>query len=51
MSGLVNFRIFFADGTSVDIQAPNAAIARSRAEEGKPGIQITKVKVMKGEPA
>lgn len=49
--GLVPFRVFFADGTSFDVTAPNPAIARSSAKDAHPKAVITKVKVMKGEDA
>ncbi|NMG39846.1 hypothetical protein GRZ55_11380 [Chelativorans sp. ZYF759] len=47
--GLVAFRIHFADGTTVNVTAPNAAIARGDAKRDHPGVAITKVKVLKGE--
>lgn len=49
--GLVPFRIFFADGSTLDLTAPNPAIARSNAKEQHPDGIVTKVKVMKGEDA
>ncbi|MCG6115064.1 MAG: hypothetical protein MEQ84_07680 [Mesorhizobium sp.] len=49
--GLVAFRVFFVDGTTLDITAPNAAIARGDAKRDHPGVAVTNVKVLKGEPA
>ncbi|MFN4098190.1 MAG: hypothetical protein ACK4GT_00300 [Pararhodobacter sp.] len=47
--GLVDFRVFFADGSTLDVEAPNPAIARGAAKEKQPDGIITKVKIMKGE--
>ncbi|WP_164743121.1 hypothetical protein [Mesorhizobium sp. Z1-4] len=48
MSGLVQFRCHFLDGSTVEVSAPNAAIARAEARARHPGVAITKVKVVKG---
>lgn len=41
------FRIFFADGTTLDVQAANPTAARNQARKQREGVRITKVKVIK----
>lgn len=45
---MTTFRVFLADGTTVDIHAPTPNVARDKARDQFPGIRILKVKVLKG---
>lgn len=45
---MTTFRVFLADGTTVDIDAPAPNVARDKARDIHPGIRILKVKVLKG---
>lgn len=44
---MLTFRIHFADGDPLDIEAVDARSVRSLAEASRPGVLIRKIKLLK----